>query len=483
VDFRVLTRVVRHEWRLLFSDRTPWFVLLLLAVSIGYGVLNGVQWVRFQETTLQNARNEQARRYSDVKKQLADIMGGRRVEGFADPRSPDVAGSRVGWQYAAMSPLQLSALSIGQSDVLPYYFKVTTGSKESVLTSNEIENPHRLLQGRFDLSFVVIYLFPLLIIAFGYSVISWEQEGGTLALLLSQPVALRTFMAAKIGLRAVLIIAVVVLFSIVGLALGGVRISSTDTLIRFIVWTGIVAAYALFWFGVVLFVASFGRGSAANAMALSAVWLALVVVLPSTLNMAASVLYPMPSRVDMIAALRVASEEASAKGDRLLARYYGDHPDLAAVSDVEKAANDVAITRLAIDDEIESRVRPVVDKYDVQLANQQKLVDRFRLFSPAIVAQEALNDIAGTGAARYRHFVSMAESYHAQWRSIFAPMIARKQKLTPAMYDSLPAFEFREEPLSTVMLRTSFAILCLFGSGIVMGSAGIYRLRTFPISG
>ena len=117
-----------------------------------------------------------------------------------------------------------------------------------------------------------------------------------------------------------------------------------------------------------MLITSFARSSPTNAIALAAVWLLLVVVLPSTLNMAASVLYPMPSRVEMIAALRTATDDASAKGDQLLAKYYGDHPDLAAVSDVEKAANDVAITRLAIDDEIEQRVRPVVDKYDIQLA-------------------------------------------------------------------------------------------------------------------
>jgi ABC-2 type transport system permease protein len=480
----MLLRIVRHEWRVLFSEKTPWLALLLLAATIGYGVLNGVQWAHFQQSTLQNAIDEQAERYAKVKRELGAITAGnRRVEAFADPRLPDVVGGRTGWQYAAMPPLQLSPLSIGQSDVLPYYFKITTASKESVLTSNEIENPHRLLHGRFDLSFVIIYLFPLLIIALSYNAISSEQEQGTLALMLSQPVALRTFMAGKIVLRAGLIIGVVILFSLLGMLLGGIHIASGDALTRLIVWTGIVAAYAAFWFGAVLLVTSFAKNSATNAMALAAIWLLLVVVLPSALNMAASVLYPMPSRVEMIAALRTASDDASAKGDQLLAKYYGDHPDLAAVADVEKAANDVAITRLAIDDEIEQRVRPVVDKYDIQLAFQQSLVDRFRLFSPAIVAQDALNDVAGTGSARYRHFVSLVETYHTQWRSIFAPMIIKKQRFTAAMYDSLPTFEFQEEELSTVVFRASLAIASLFGFGLVLTAAGVYRLRKFPIAG
>src|SRR5205814_2044865 len=109
-------------------------------------------------------------------------------------------------------------------------------------------------------------------------------------------------------------------------------------------------------FGMVLLVTSFGLSSATSALSLAAIWLMLVVVLPSTLNTAVSALYPMPSRVDMIAAVRVASDEASATGNKLLAKYYGDHPELVATSDMEKAMNDVAITRLAIDDEIEERV-------------------------------------------------------------------------------------------------------------------------------
>jgi hypothetical protein len=38
--------------------------------------------------------------------------------------------------------------------------------------------------------------------------------------------------------------------------------------------------------------------------------------------------------------------------------------------------NDVAVTRLAMDEEIEQKVRPVVDLYDVQLRRQQAFVDR-----------------------------------------------------------------------------------------------------------
>ena len=478
----LLGRIARHEWRMLFSETTPWIVLGLLAASIAYGVVNGVKWVEFQQAAIRSALTEEGQRYSILKQQVADIQAGKMRAPFADPRMPDAAGSRLAWRYAAMPPLSLAPLSIGQSDVLPYYFKVSTAARESVLTTNEIENPHRLLHGRFDLSFVVIYLFPLLIIGLTYNLLSAEKEQGTLALLLSQPVALRTFMAGKIGLRAALIVLLVVAISVISVLVGGVDLGSGGTIVRLLIWVAIVAAYGAFWFGAVLLVASFGRSSATNALALAAIWLLLVVILPSALNMTVSSLYPMPSRVEMLAALRVASDEASAKGNQLLARYYGDHPELAAVSDLEKAMNDVAITRLAIDNEIEQRVRPVVDRYDVQLERQQRMIDRFRLFSPAIVAQYALNDVAGTGAARYRHFVSLVEDYHADWRALFASLIVRKERLSPAAYDGFPRFTYEEEPLCAVARRSVGGVAVLAVLAAVVGAVGVRRLRRYPVT-
>src|SRR4030095_593469 len=108
----------------------------------------------------------------------------------------------------------LSALSVGQSDLYPYYFKVSRQSKQTFVTNDEIENPTNLLAGRFDLSFVIIYLLPLLILALSYNLISAEREQGTLAMMMSQPVALRSFVAGKVGLRGIVVLLLAIGFSL-----------------------------------------------------------------------------------------------------------------------------------------------------------------------------------------------------------------------------------------------------------------------------
>jgi ABC-2 type transport system permease protein len=118
----------------------------------------------------------------------------------------------------------------------------------------------------------------------------------------------------------------------------------------------------------------------------------------------------------------------------------------------------------------------------VQLERQQRLVDRFRLFSPAIVAQDALNDVAGTGAARYRHFVSLVKDYHAKWRALFAGMIVRKDRLSPASYDGFPRFMYQEEALGDVVRRAGTGGAILAAIALVLGALGIRRLRRYPVA-
>src|SRR5687767_2824985 len=101
-------------------------------------------------------------------------------------------------------------------------------------------------------------------------------------------------------------------------------------------------------------------------MILAGVWLVLVVLIPSMLNMIATTAYPVPSRVEMIQAMRVASDEANEQGSKLLAKYYEDHPELAS-GDATQAMNDFNIVRVAVGAEIERTVGPVLDRYREQL--------------------------------------------------------------------------------------------------------------------
>jgi ABC-2 type transport system permease protein len=181
----------------------------------------------------------------------------------------------------------------------------------------------------------------------------------------------------------------------------------------------------------------------------------------------------------MVQALRTASDEANTRGSQLLAKYYEDHPELAPDS-VERAMSQASLIRIATNTEIERRVRPVLDTFERQQANQQAMVGALRVLSPALLMQDALNDIAGTGTARHRAFVAQVGRFHEDWRGYFVPRIFRGDRL--ATLSDLPRFTFAEEPGSTLIARVAVSLLVLCGAAVAIGVAGLRALRRYPVA-
>jgi len=474
-------RILRHEWRLLRGDATVWAIGAVFAVAIGYATLSGARWAGFQRAALRDAAAEESDRYALMHAQIDALeRTGTPVAAFGDPRNPTQFGSRFGPRYAMLPPTALAPLAIGQSDLLPYYFKVSTDARETMMAATEIENPQHLLAGRFDLAFVAVFLYPLLILAISYNMVSIEKEQGTLALAASQPVALAALVGGKVMVRAALLVGLVVACAVVALASNGVSFVAPGAAVRLALWTALVGAYGAFWFALAIVAASLGRSSATNATGLATAWLVLVVLLPSMFNLAATTVYPVPSRVEMIQAVRVASDEATNAGSAALARYYEDHPDLAA-GGAEQAMNDFNVVRVAVDDDVARRAKPVVDRYEEQLRRQQRLIDRLRFLSPAVLMQDALSDVAGTGVARHRHFLEQVDRFHAGWRRFIVPLIFQKGRITA--FDGVPSFVYQEETTASVARRVAFGLIGLVVPAACLAVAGLWRFRRYPIVG
>jgi ABC-2 type transport system permease protein len=116
------------------------------------------------------------------------------------------------------------------------------------------------------------------------------------------------------------------------------------------------------------------------------------------------------------------------------------------------------------------------------VTGQQSLLDRFRFLSPAVVAQSALNDIAGTGAARYRHFLGLVDAFQQSWRAHFTPRIVQKAQLAADDYDRFPAFTFREEPAGAVARRATVGLIGLLVPALLIGWLGLRALRRYSVA-
>lgn len=480
----MLTTLMRYEWRNLSADRAPLAVALILGAAIVYGAFNGSAWVRFQQGAISEAMAEERELLEKIRADIPRVDSGElKVSAFADPRLPQSFGRNMGTRYAVMPPAALGALAIGQSDLYPYYFRVSTNSKETFLNNDEIENPVHLLAGRFDLAFVFVYLYPLVILAFSYNIVSAEKESGTLSLSLSQPLSLGRIVMAKVLLRALFVLALAVGLSVAGVIIGGADLAAEGTVARLTLWATAAVAYGAFWFALAIGVNAMGRSSATNGMMLAGAWLLFVIVIPSVLNVAVKAVYPVPSRVELIQAIRVAGDESTREGSKLLARYLEDHPELAPPSKEKDGPPDFGTLLVAINDATEQRVQPVLAAFDAQLASQQRMVDRFRYLSPAIVAQAAFNDLAGSSSHRYQHFLAQVDEYHRQWRGFLVPRILKKERLSAGDLDRLPAFSFREEDTAAVTGRAAVALAGLLIPVLLAAIPALSALRRYPVAG
>jgi ABC-2 type transport system permease protein len=67
-------------------------------------------------------------------------------------------------------------------------------------------------------------------------------------------------------------------------------------------------------------------------------------------------------------------------------------------------------------------------------------VNSLRFISPAVVMQEALNEIAGTGLPRYQRFREQVTQRDRRWAELFLPRIYKNARSVAADFDAVPDF-------------------------------------------
>lgn len=158
-------------------------------------------------------------------------------------------------------PTNISAISIGQSDVNPLLQAVTIRTLEAQKYDTDFENPSLLMSGNLDLGFVIIYLFPLVLIAMTFNLYSEEQELGTWRMLAAQTASKMGFLLKKMAVRVGFVLIVLLIL----LALAAVLLQiPLEANYWALVFQSLL--YVLFWSALALLVVSFQKNSSFNAL-------------------------------------------------------------------------------------------------------------------------------------------------------------------------------------------------------------------------
>ncbi len=451
------------EMKLLY--RSNWLVLLVVCVFVlaAFAIRNGMDNKMKRSSDILLMEEQLHQKDSSMLSILQQIAVGEDtgISNWRLPSEPMNIGYRNP-RLAVMPPEVFSYVATGQSDMYTHFKSPTVYGNTFALDYAEMVNPVQLLFGTFDVSFVIIYLLPLLIIAFTFNVLSKEKELGTLRLLGAQPISIRQWLVQKMTIRF-LIFSFICLISIVLLQLLFARESFLDmsSLFRFLM---LIVAYILFWFALATGINLKVNDSAKNAFALIAIWLFIIVIIPAVMNQLSATFYPTPSRLKMINEIRAIQKENEEKQSEIMDAYLKTHPEFAMGTD----SDDFGFWHnyFASEKAMEAKIQPLLDRYDTQIQKQQNLLGTFAYLSPAVLMQESLNTIAGTSSKHYDSYKKQVVSFSKEWRGYLVPMLFKGQKFQLKNYDEMPRFVYqntvKDSSVRTIGVLLLFSVLLFF---------------------
>ena len=449
-------------------DRGVVIAMLLFGLLVSVAAKLGstqLEQMNFGVTELE-ARNHA--RFTQSLKQLKVLSSTNEPKRGRDPRDPLFMGQEGLTPLIHLPAGPMAVLAVGQRATLPQSMRVAMGIHLTPEENTEapMVSPTNLSLGAFDLAFVFVVIFPLLMIALVYGVLSGERERGTLAMLLSQPISQNQLVIGKTVARMVMALSVTCIFLMVGFWLGDVSFDSKQAIYLVLLTLVLVFSWLLFWFGAGVFVNALGYSSANNALILVGAWLALVVVLPGGIQVVLNSVYPSQSSVDLMHEMREAGQSAEADLNALT----GSHDNRQQLAGF--GAQVVAKQR-----DMASKVAPIIDAAHAVELDRAKRLRALSFLSPATLMQTAIEDIAGSGRARYAHFETQAEAFQQRFTQYFYALIERGDVVDFDVITAVPEFQFEDEDTGLVCGRVLLAAAALAGLGLLMLFLAAPRLR------
>ena len=477
----MLRSIISFESRLLIRDGVALPAILLFLIMVAYAGHVGSGIIAETKAVQQSHQERYTERIAGMRQDAVELeqemtRDGTSLETFTmGVRHPYAVGTAQG-QVVLLEPGPLAAFSVGQMDMQPPAFSVRMAGARPLGDTATLENPFKLLVGHFDLTFVFLFMFPLLILGLTFGLTSSERESGLLRMLLTQPVSLTRVVMGKLIVRGLILLACMLIGTAAVLVASGGETSA----IRWFLWLLVAVIYGGFWFALSIFVDSRVKRPAVGALVLASCWLVLAIVIPSVVSTIAGSVYPVPSRMEYVTAMRSESSVAEQQGAASLARFFEDHPELAA-TDVETA--DYAMIRVARDERVANALAPLEERFRAQRDKQQRFIKALGFLSPTILTQQALLDISGTGHARYADFESQVDQFHEQWKDHFVPKYFDNVAFRPADYDAIPQFSYEEEGLTDVSRRIAAPVAAILLAIGILWLAGFRRLsKTSDVS-
>jgi ABC-2 type transport system permease protein len=412
--------IFQNEWKMLIRSRILLGTCGLVMLAGVYAIHYGFTEMNRQKETIRLIQKEEKNRLLQASSKLKN----------------DTLASVVARQInkiAYNAPNEYAGLAIGQRDLHRYYYLIRPNALHLQIYQNEISNPLKLLTGNFDLSFVLVYLFPLLIVALSYNLLSQEQEQGTLVLVLTNPISSAQLVAAKITFR--FLVVSLLNIALLSLAVFWQHLPFNGKLYNYLI---ISLLYILFWFGLLYWLTTWRKSSAVNALSALGFWLLWVVVIPTFLNLYLETAHAIPSRFALTNEIRDKYNISwDIPKEKVFKEFFTTYPQY-KTDTVENNFGKWLYANVAM---VDRQVSQTAEQFLAKIKTREQLVNRLSWLSPATWAQAQLNQIAESDLAHQHIFLNRVKAYHQQLKAFFYEKIYQNSLFTKSDFAKIPVFE------------------------------------------
>ncbi|MBB6004273.1 DUF3526 domain-containing protein [Arcicella rosea] len=369
--------------------------------------------------------------------------------------------------------LPINGLSIGQRDVNSSIQSLTIRGLEAQKYDADLNNPTNLLLGNIDFSFVLIFLFPLIIIAFTYNIISEEKESGTWRIVAIQSKNLFLHVLQLFFIRFIGVISV--LFFILLLSVFFLKIPLESIFFSFV---GISLLYILCWFGICFWVASLQKSSNANAVILLSIWIVLIIILPASLNNYLVNKYPVPEALSTTLKQRKGYHEKwDTDKTQTMNRFYAHYPQFKQFPLPDKEFSWLWYYAMQQIGDDEAAIQATAFKEKLNQRNRAS--NNIAQFIPTIHTQMQLNEIAQAGLSNHLQFLEETGKFHEKMRLYFYPKIFGEAPVNSENWNkfSIETFKNPQESGGLQSYLSLVVFILLFGVlGWVNFKKSIYQV-------
>jgi len=408
---------LKRELGFLLGQKNLMILLGLCLLLSSFAIYSGHQEIVSQHLTIERLEAAQQQDIDDV------------------VAKHDTPGSLGYYQFhlTYQAPSSLAFAALGERDLYPWKHRIRVLALEGQIYESDTANPELAYVGKFDFSFLISVLAPLLVILLLHDIIATERTSGRFELLTVTAKGPLVIFGSRIVVRYLALCLCLLLPFYVGATVNGV--AAMDVLFV----SFLVLVYLALWVAVTVW---FGRRSMFApriAATLIALWVTLTCVIPigGSLLIEHSVEVPEGSEI-LLTQREIVNDAWDIPAQETLTEFVKLHPEYRQHTGMPTGFH--WKWYYAFQQVGDHAVAHLVDDYRHAIQNKYALGQTIAVLSPPVLLQRQLSRRAGTDVISALEYEQSIRDFHRALRNYYYPYLFELDTFDKSALAKMPQY-------------------------------------------